>query len=198
MKSRHRNPGNRESALREEALQPGVTVASVGDKHGISHGFLSLDGEGAGRFFSWCDLNGIVHATFCSGPVGAAGCIAGDHLPVLPLPPRTGSGAVEIVFGNGRVLKVRESIDPAVLGNRRPTIAARKLGSSNEKCRRVACITPAAARSTSPSRPATWWRPMASPGSMGRHPLRGPRAGGRPIPHLSKAPAEDWFSSRLN
>jgi hypothetical protein len=34
----------------------------------------------------------------------------------LPSPPRTGSGAVEIVFGNGRVLKVRENIDPAMLG----------------------------------------------------------------------------------
>jgi transposase len=102
----------------EEALQPGVTVASVADRHGISRGlFYYWMGKARAGLLPGVSLNSLPTPRFV--PVRLEQKDAPAAVPVpskLPSPPRTGSGAIEIVFGNGRVLKVRESIDPAVLG----------------------------------------------------------------------------------
>ncbi len=104
----------------EEALQPGVTVASVADRHGISRGlFYYWMAKARAGLLPGVSLNGLPTPRFVPVRLKQQDAPAADPLPVpskLPSPPRTGSGALEIVFGNGRILKVRESIDPAVLG----------------------------------------------------------------------------------
>ena len=102
-----------QAQLLEEALQPGVTLASVADKHGISRGL----------FYAWrrrgrasCVGQGFPTPRFV--PVRLI-----KRMGLLPLPfprqptgsPRTGSSVIEIVLGNGRILKARENIDPAIL-----------------------------------------------------------------------------------
>jgi transposase len=98
----------------EEALQPGVTVAAVADRHGINRGlFYRWMAKARAGLLPGVSLNKEPAARFV--PVRVAP-IADPALPKAASPLGTSSGFVEIALGNGRVLKARESIDPAVLG----------------------------------------------------------------------------------
>jgi transposase len=100
----------------EEALQPGVTVASVADKHGISRGLLyHWMAKARSGLLAGVTPNGGPTPRFI--PVRVAQDAAPPcDLPAPALPPPARTSLIEIVLGNGRVLKVRESIDPSVLG----------------------------------------------------------------------------------
>lgn len=103
----------------EEALQPGVTIASVADKHGISRGlFYYWMAKARAGLLPGVTVNGMPTPRFVPVRLEQKDAPAADPLalPSKAVLPRTGSGTVEIALGNGRVLKVRESIDPAVLG----------------------------------------------------------------------------------
>ncbi len=100
----------------EEALQPGVTVASVADKHGISRGLFHYRmAKARAGLLPGVTLNGVPTPRFV--PVRLAqNDMPADAIPMSPKAPATriGSGVIEIVLGNGRVLKARETIEPAV------------------------------------------------------------------------------------
>ncbi len=93
----------------EEALQPGVTVASIADKHGISRGlFYYWMAKARAGLLAGVTLNGVPTPRFV--PVRLAQKdMPADSIPMpskAPSPARTGSGVIEIVLGNGRVLTV--------------------------------------------------------------------------------------------
>lgn len=104
-----------QAQLLEEALQPGVTLASVADKHGISRGlFYRFVAKARSGLLADVTVKGLPTPRFVpvrlmqmDEPV-AAPTEAGS-------PGRAGLSVIEIVLGNGRILKVRESIDPAIL-----------------------------------------------------------------------------------
>ena len=100
--------------LLDEALQPGVTVASVADKHGISRGLFYqwMAKERAGSL-PGVTVNGLPTPRFI--PVRLEQKDVPAAAPSKPSPPRPSAGIIEIVLGNGRVLKAREGIDPGVL-----------------------------------------------------------------------------------
>jgi transposase len=81
-------PADEKLRIMEEALAPGAVIASVADRNGVC----------AGADRGTC--HSVISAT---GP----GCAA--HCPPAP-------SIVEIVLGNGRVVKVDDSIDPWNLG----------------------------------------------------------------------------------
>jgi transposase len=108
-----------QAQLLEEALQPGVTLASVADKHGISRGlFYRFVAKARSGLLPGVTVKGLPTPRFVpvrlmqtDGPVAApvpAPTKAGS-------PVTTGSSVIEIVLGNGRILKARENIDPAIL-----------------------------------------------------------------------------------
>jgi transposase len=98
----------------EEALQPGVTVASVADKHGISRGlFYQWMAKARAGLLAGVTVNGLPTPRFV--PVRLEKYAPVTQAPAQPSPPRTSSGVIEIALGNGRVLKASESIDPALL-----------------------------------------------------------------------------------
>jgi transposase len=99
----------------EEALQPGVTVASVADKHMISRGlFYQWMAKARAGLLAGVTVNGLPTPRFVPVRLEQKN-VPTSPVPAKPSPPRTSSGVIEIVLGNGRVLKAREGIDPAVL-----------------------------------------------------------------------------------
>src|ERR1700690_2342185 len=100
----------------EEALQPGVTVASVADKHGISRGlFYQWMAKARAGLLAGVTVNGLPTPRFVPVRLEQKNVPAAPVPSKAALPPRTGSCVIEIVLGNGRILKAREAIDPAVL-----------------------------------------------------------------------------------
>jgi len=100
----------------EEALQPGATVASVADKHGISRGlFYQWMAKARAGLLPGVTVNGLPTPRFVPVRLEQMNVPAAPVPSKTALPPRTGNCLVEIVLGSGRILKVRESIDPAVL-----------------------------------------------------------------------------------
>ena len=110
---------SRAGAALEEALQPGVTLASVADKHGISRGlFYRFVAKARSGLLPDVTVKCLPTPRFVpvrlmqtDGPVAAP--VAAPTKAGSPV--RTGLSVIEIVLGNGRVLKARESIDPATL-----------------------------------------------------------------------------------
>ena len=103
VQGRRRWTTERKLALVEEAMRPGLSVAGVADRHGVSRSLL----------FEW---RRQAREGRMPGLVGA-----GPELPptaALPCPERpTQSGAtLEVVLPNGRLLRVSEAIGPEVLG----------------------------------------------------------------------------------
>ena len=97
----------------DEALAPGTTVAAVADRHGISRGlFYRWMAKARAGLLPGVSLNKEPAARFV--PVRIAS-IAEASSPKAGFPVRAGGGVIEIVLGNGRILKARESIDPAAL-----------------------------------------------------------------------------------
>ena len=99
----------------EEALQPGVTVASVADKHGISRGlFYHRMAKARAGLLPGVTVNGAPTPRFVPIRLEPKEPPAAGSLPApAKIAPAAG---IEIMLGTGRVLKVRESIDPGVLG----------------------------------------------------------------------------------
>ena len=109
-----------------EALEPGVTIASVADRNGVCrslvYAWLKLARENR---LPGISRNPAPAASFV--PVRIAQCQKAEPAtPPMPLeptspevrspaPPRGRLAIVEIAFGNGRVVKVEESINPSVL-----------------------------------------------------------------------------------
>jgi len=114
---RRKWPAEEKARIMEEALEPGTTIASVADRHGIArsqvYGWLRKARAGK--------LPGVSMASAaCAAfvPVKVEEPVAAA--PSLPAPrtapaARRRTGAVEIALGNGRSLKVDEEIDPAIL-----------------------------------------------------------------------------------
>lgn len=131
---RRRWPREKKIEVLMEALAPGASVTAVADRHGVARNlvytWLRLAREGL--------LDGVAPARRSAsaiGPafvpvevvppaatVGAATEAATMPATVPPIPtapsasPRRRPSAVEIRLGNGRIVKVDEGIDPAVLG----------------------------------------------------------------------------------
>ena len=96
-------------------MQPGVTVASVADKHGISRGlFYYWMAKARAGLLPGVTVNGAPTPRFVPVRLEPKEPPAAGSLPApAKIAPAAG---IEIMLGNGRVLKVRESIEPSVLG----------------------------------------------------------------------------------
>lgn len=102
-------PSEEKLRIMEEALVPGAVIASVADRNGVCRSLL----------YTWLrqarsgQLPGITLAA-PAAPAFAPVRIA-EPVPAAPLAVRRRPSIVEIVLGNGRVVKVDDSIDPGVL-----------------------------------------------------------------------------------
>lgn len=129
---RRRWPREKKLEVLMEALAPGASVAAVADRHGVARNlvytWLRLAREGrldgvvparrSAKEPTFVPVE-VVSAAATGGAATAAATVPGS-VPVTPAAPsaspRRRPGAVEIRLGNGRVVKVDESIDPAALG----------------------------------------------------------------------------------
>lgn len=106
-------------ALVEEAMRPGLSVAGIADRHGVSRSLL----------FEWRrqaregTMPGLVGAEPELPPSLVPVRVVGEPPPrpqtaALPRPERAArSGAtLDVVLPNGRLLRVSEAIRPEVLG----------------------------------------------------------------------------------
>jgi transposase len=105
--------------IMSEALEPGATVAAVASRNGVCRSQL----------YTWLRLardDGLAGISLTSQPLKSfvPVRIAPPARPTPSSPPvpdtraapsRRRTGVVEVVLGNGRTLKVDESIDPAAL-----------------------------------------------------------------------------------
>jgi transposase len=103
-------PLEEKARIMEEALSPGATVASVADRNGVcrSQVYAWLRKARAGQ------LAGISVSTAPSAsfvPVK----IEQPPASLSPAAAERRPGIVEMALGNGRTMKVQDSIDPAVL-----------------------------------------------------------------------------------
>ena len=98
----------------DEALQPGETVASVADKHGISRGLL----------YRWMARARAVRlATDKSSGRTSPASLRLAHgeesfsepIPVPDSATQAALSFIEVALHNGRILKARENIDPDLL-----------------------------------------------------------------------------------
>jgi transposase len=123
---RRRWPAEQKLRIMSEALEPGATVAAVADRSGVCRSQLytwlrlARNDRLPGISITPQPLKSFVPVRIAP-PAGArpAGCQstsppnAPDTRP--PTAPRRRTSVVEIVLGNGRTLKVDESIDPVAL-----------------------------------------------------------------------------------
>lgn len=110
-------PADEKLRIMEAALAPGAVIASVADRNGVCRSLL----------YTWLrqarsgQLPGISLAAPPApvfAPVRIAEAVKPSSPPPVPaLPPtsRRRHSIVEIVLGNGRVVKVDDSIDPGAL-----------------------------------------------------------------------------------
>lgn len=131
---RRRWPRAKKLEVLMEALEPGASVAAVADRHGVARNlvytWLRLAREGrldgvapnppaaipTAPVFVPVEVRPAVSAGVAPADPATAPAVA----PVVAASPSTPSrrrpSAVEIRLANGRVVKVDEGIDPAVLG----------------------------------------------------------------------------------
>jgi transposase len=106
-------------ALIEEAMRPGLSVAGVADRHGMSRSLL----------FEWRrqardgTMPGLVRPELGIQPSLVPVRIVEDRLPKPQAPassrperPARSGATIEVVLLNGRVLRISEAIRPEVLG----------------------------------------------------------------------------------
>jgi transposase len=106
-------------AILDEASQPRASITAVADRHGISRNLIYLwrrqarEGSMPGVMVS----NGAQSPFIAVQVADRADKVPGQNAPQrLPVPVgRRRSGLIEIALSNGRVVKVEESIDPAML-----------------------------------------------------------------------------------
>jgi transposase len=114
------------------ALEPGASVSSVADRHGVTRGLvytwlrLAREGRLEGLSMKAAPPSGFVPVCIApdarAKPGERSSALPQPAAPELqsqsgraPPPARRRSGAVEIKLPNGRVVKVGEGIDPSVL-----------------------------------------------------------------------------------
>ncbi len=109
---RRKWPAEEKARIMEEALSPGVTIASVADRHGIArsqvYGWLKKARAGK---LPGISLSQAACASFVPVKIEQPSAFPSPAVAVSS----RGPGIVEIGLGNGRSLKVHEEIDPAVL-----------------------------------------------------------------------------------
>lgn len=109
---RRKWPAEEKARIMEEALSPGVTIASVADRHGIArsqvYGWLKKARAGK---LPGISLSQAARASFVPVKIEQPSAVSSPAAASSPC----GPGIVEIALGNGRSLKVQEDIDPAVL-----------------------------------------------------------------------------------
>ena len=99
-----------------EALEPGATVSAVADRNGISrsqvYAWKRLAQRGG---IPGISLNGPQKQLFASVHIEAMPTIPAPTIgvPVTAYPQRP--GAIEVVLRNGRIMRVDEGIEPAML-----------------------------------------------------------------------------------
>ena len=107
-------------AILDEASQPRASITAIADRHGISRNLIYLWRRQAREG----SMRGVTVSNGAPSPFVAVRVAdsAEDAPPGQAmqkrLPPPTGrrrSGLIEIALSNGRVVKVEESIDPAML-----------------------------------------------------------------------------------
>lgn len=110
-------PAEEKLRIMEEALVPGAIIAAVADRNGVGRSLLYtwLRHARTGRLRG-LSLDGQARASFV--PVRIEESAKPAALPSIAsaaASPRRGPSIVEIMLGNGRVVKVDEGIDPAAL-----------------------------------------------------------------------------------
>ena len=120
-------PDEEKLRILSEALAPGATVAAVADGNGVCRSlvYLWLRLARAGQLpgISLADLPRLSTRGTSFVPVriepppkpARDECPSSTPLPPAATPPRRRPSVVEIVLGNGRVIKVDDCIDPAAL-----------------------------------------------------------------------------------
>ena len=103
-------------AILDEASQPRASITAVADRHGISRNLIYLWRRQAREG----SMPGVTVSNGAQSPFVAVQ--VADRAPTqnapqrLPVPVgRRRTGLIEIALSNGRVVKVEESIDPAML-----------------------------------------------------------------------------------
>ncbi len=120
-------PAEEKLRIMSEALEPGVTIASVADRNGVCRSQLytwlrlaredRLPGLTLNRAPSTAFVPVRIAPSRSAEPVAAAA--PPDPALTEPRPPmlqsRRRTAIVEIALGNGRIIKVDEGIDPTAL-----------------------------------------------------------------------------------
>ena len=111
---RRKWPAEEKARIMEEALEPGTTIASVADRHGIArsqvYGWLKKARAGK---LPGISLSPAACTSFVPVKIEQAAAAAPTQSGTEAAVRR--AGVVEIALTNGRSLKVDENIDPAVV-----------------------------------------------------------------------------------
>ena len=121
---RRRWPAEDKLRIMSEALEPGAVVAAVADRNGVCRSqlytWLRLARDDRLPGISIAPQSATSFVPVRIGPLATSA--PGSGAPASPPPDtrpalasRRRTSAVEVVLGNGRTLKVDESIDPAAL-----------------------------------------------------------------------------------
>jgi transposase len=121
---RRRWPAEDKLRIMSEALEPGAVVAAVADRNGVCRSqlytWLRLARDDRLPGISIAPQPATSFVPVRIGPVATSA--PGNCAPALPPPDarpalasRRRTSTVEVILGNGRTLKVDESIDPAAL-----------------------------------------------------------------------------------
>jgi transposase len=122
---RRRWPSEEKLRIMSEALEPGAVVAAVADRNGVCRSQLytwlrlARDDRLPGISITPQPLKSFVPVRIAP-PAGATPAGRRSPSPLIvpdtrPVSSRRRTSVVEVVLGNGRTLKVEESIDPAAL-----------------------------------------------------------------------------------
>jgi transposase len=118
---RRRWPSEEKLRIMSEALEPGAVVAAVADRNGVCRSQLytwlrlARDDRLPGISITPQPLNSFVPVRIALPRPTPADCQPPSSPPVpdmRPVSSRRRTSVVEVVLGNGRMLKVDESIDP--------------------------------------------------------------------------------------
>jgi len=110
VKRRRRWPVEDKVRILEEAMQPGASIAAIADRHGMSRSLV----------FNWRrqarqgKMAGVTPVEFAPVRIAAQSLAALPHRGSPGRPARR-HGVAEIALTNGRVLRVDEGIEAAVL-----------------------------------------------------------------------------------
>ncbi len=111
VRRRRRWPVEEKVRILEEAMQPGASIAAIADRYGMSRSLL----------FNWRrqarrgEMTGVTPVEFAPVRIAAPTLVAAVPHRRSPGRPARRHGTVEVTLTNGRVLRVDEGIEAAVL-----------------------------------------------------------------------------------